>query len=227
MVQGSPSSRARRGDGALLPDPGMRWGWAPPQPRGLTPSLCQVPGGVPSSTPRRIPSWRSKRRSSRSRLSRLPTPEAMAARWQGQVPNPVPVIAPHLPPPSKLHGARDTPNCGAGMELVRGSREHVWAWAYTCGTLGRCIYMRVHVRDCACDHTDVCTAGCAHGHGGTCVCSAGCLCNDMTVQCACVCPRRHGCVNVHTRMCQHLYVSTCGHIWQSPTCTHVGGRAQA
>lgn len=38
---GGLSSRARRGDGALLPDPGMRWGWAPPT-QGTHPVL--VPG---------------------------------------------------------------------------------------------------------------------------------------------------------------------------------------
>lgn len=225
MLQGSPSFRARRGDGALLPDPGMRWGLAP-QPRGLTPSSCQVPGGVPNSTLRRIPSWRSKRRSSRSRLS---TPEAMAARWQSQVPNPVPVIAPFCLPP-KLHGPRDTPNRGAGMGLVRGSREHGWAWAHVCGTMGRCIYTHMHICDSACDHVDVCTAGCAHGHTGTRVCRAVCLCNHTTTQYARVCPHRHGCVNTCARMCQHLYVSTsgkvlCACVWEGEH-EHAGAQGQ-
>lgn len=38
MLQGGPSFRARHGDGALLPDPGMRWGLAPPS-QGTHPVL--------------------------------------------------------------------------------------------------------------------------------------------------------------------------------------------
>lgn len=92
----------------------------PSSPRGLTPSSCQVPGDVPSSTPRRIPSWRSKRRSSRSRLSRLPTVEAMAAKRQGQAPSPVPVFA---PPATRLYG---TPRLTGQVRGERGARGPVW-----------------------------------------------------------------------------------------------------
>lgn len=69
-----------------------------------------------------------------------------------------------------------------------------------------------------CDHVDACMAGCARCHAGTHVCRAVCLCNHMTMQCARVCPCRRGCVDTCTHMCQHLYLSTCGHIWQSSTC---------
>lgn len=84
-----------------------------------------------------------------------------------------------------------------------------------CGTTRRCTYTRVT----ACGHMDACTAGCACGHAGTRVCRAVGLRNHVTKQHTHVCPRRHGREN--------MYVSTCGHIWQSPTCMHAGGRAQA
>lgn len=109
------------------------------------------------------------------------------------------------------------------MELVRGSREHVWAWAHVCGTVGRCIYTHVHICDSACDHVDVCTAGCARGHTGTHVCRAVCLCNHTTTQCARVCPQTWLCEHMHT----HVPAPVCKHIWQSPMCMCVGGRAWA
>jgi len=128
---------------------------------------------------------------------------------RGSGPQSGPCDCPPLPPPSsKLHGPRDT--------LNRGS---MFGQGDTCAESQGAVSTPVCMRVTACVTRWMSVS--------TRVCRAGCLWNHTTTQCARVCPRRHGCVNTHTRMCRHRYVSTHGHIWQSPTCTRAGGRARA